>query len=134
MAEKGIRLLLLLVCVIPFNVIAEQQLMTVSEQELAILHATRDAQQSNEQVWVFAGFFLNIVGIVGANIVTPTVPPTKLLGKSPKYVDYYTKTYQQEVRRKRTEQATLGCTAGALCLGISYAYFFGPYCFSIPQY
>ena len=134
MAEKSISLLLLLVWVMPFKAIAEEQHVTVSEQELAILHATRDAQQYNESVWVFAGFFLNIVGIVGANLVTPTVPSTKLLGKSPEYVDYYTKTYQQEVRRKRTEQATLGCTAGALCLGISYAHFFGPYCLSIPQY
>ena len=134
MAKKGISLLLLLVLVVPFKAIAEQQLVTVSEQELAILHATRDAQQSNEPVWIFAGFFLNIVGILGANILTPTVPPTKLLGKSPEYVDSYTKTYQREVRRKRTEQATLGCTAGALCLGLSYAHFFGPYCFSIPQY
>ncbi len=134
MAKKTIILLLLLVWVMPFKAIAEEQHVTVSEQELAILHATRDAQHSNQQLWRIAGFFCNIAGMVGANLLTPTVPATKILGKSPEYVDSYTKTYQQEVRRKRTEHATFGCLTGVLCFGLSYAHFFGPYCFSMSQY
>ncbi len=42
------------------------------------------------------------------------VPAMKILGKSPEYVHYYTKTYQNNVRRIRAGSAALGCLTGCV--------------------
>ena len=40
------------------------------------------------------------------------VPAMKILGKSPEYVHYYTKIYQNNLRRIRAGSAALGCLTG----------------------
>ena len=85
---------------------------TTSDGMQGIIDATRDAKQADTQVWALVGCFGGVFGVAGAYALTPSVPPIKLLGKSPEYVSYYTQTYQQEVKNQRTKNAALGCVGG----------------------
>ena len=59
-----------------------------------------------------AGCLLGVTGMLIAYVVTPTVPPERLLGKSPEYVAHYTSTYQRIVKSNQTRNATTGCVIG----------------------
>ena len=85
------------------------------------MDAEHDATLSDTQIWALAGCGFGIWGIAAAYIITPAVPTTKLLGKSPEYIAFYTETYQQKVKAARARQAGLGC----LVAGAAYIYFFG---------
>lgn len=89
------------------------------EQKQAIMDATRDANQVNAEAWALVGC-IGIVGVAGAYIIEPSVPPIKLLGKSPEYVAFYTDTYKQKVKEKRTKHAVMGCLATNAVLVFSY--------------
>lgn len=83
----------------------------------AVTDAERDAKQANIQVWAFVGCFGSVFGVASAYVLTPSVLPIKLLGKSPEYVANYTQTYQQEVRNERTKHAAIGCL-GSHCVAV----------------
>ena len=51
-----------------------------------------------------------------ALIHSPVPPADRLLGKSPVWVDAYTKAYKKHMRRYRAESSTVGCFAGTLSL------------------
>lgn len=61
---------------------------------------------------------MTTVGLLGTSAIgafylqRTSVPAGKLLGKSPEYVSYYTKTYQKNVRAIRTGAAAIGCFTG----------------------
>ena len=48
-----------------------------------------------------------------AIIDSPTPPANHLLGKSPEWVNAYTKAYQKTMRRYRAESSAAGCVWGA---------------------
>ena len=56
--------------------------------------------------------YLVVTGMLIAYVVTPTVLPEKLLGKSPEYVAYYTSIYQKLVKNDQITHATIGCVIG----------------------
>lgn len=84
----------------------------ISDAAQAISDAQRDAKLANTQIWGTAGCLLGVTGMFLAYIITPTIPPEKLLGKSPEYVIYYTSTYQKLVKEDQTTKATIGCVVG----------------------
>ena len=86
----------------------------------AIVDATRDAKQADTQIWSLVGCFGGVLGVAGAYAIEPSVPPVKLLGKSPEYVSYYTQIYQQEVKSQRTKNAVLGCVGGYAVITVFY--------------
>ena len=98
-----------------------QQIEPISDEQQAIMDAERDAKLTDTQIWTLAGCGFGIWGIAAAYAITPAVPTTKLLGKSPEYIAFYTETYQQKVKAERARQAGLGC----LVAGATYIYFFG---------
>ena len=110
-------LLVLFVC----STSIAQHITPISDHQQAIMDAERDANLSDTQIWALAGCGFGIWGIAAAYIITPAVPTTKLLGKSPEYIAFYTETYQQKVKAERARQAGLGCLAA----GAAYIYFFG---------
>lgn len=73
----------------------------------AKMHAVADARKDN--IWYGAGFFFGVFGIGAAYVVTPLVPPQRLLGKTPEYVVFYTSAYQESMKAERVGQATTGC-------------------------
>ena len=51
-----------------------------------------------------------------AIIDSPTPPTDRLLGKSPEWVNAYTKAYKSVTRRHRTGATLIGCIAGGVVL------------------
>ena len=47
----------------------------------------------------------------------PNPPSERLVGKSPEYIDYYTKTYKSKTKSIRKRSATVGCLFGGCLLG-----------------
>ena len=68
--------------------------------------------------WLFIGIF----GIGAAYVVTPTVPPQNLLGKSPTYIIFYTDAYQEEAKKQRVEAAGTGCLVWGGAVALYYLY------------
>lgn len=93
----------------------------------AIVDATRDAKNpQNGYIWFPAGCLLGVVGlgVVGillAAVYSPPPPATRLLGKSPEYIVYYTETYQNVAKDDQMTEATLGCLLGSCLLSLAYA-------------
>ena len=51
-----------------------------------------------------------------ATIRSPTPPADRLLGKSPEWVNAYTKAYKKSMRRYRAEASAVGCLLGGTVL------------------
>lgn len=65
-----------------------------------------------------------------ALIKSPTPPAERLLGKSPEWVNAYTKAYKQTMRRHRAGSSAAGCVFGGTVLVVtvySFALFFLAY-------
>lgn len=75
------------------------------------MDAERDAAQANQIVWVSVGALCGIFGIPIAYLSAPSVHPSKFVGKSPEYVNYYTMTYTQKAKNNQVLAATGGCLA-----------------------
>lgn len=109
----------------PLVVLAQQH----SVQAEAIIAAEQDANKDvNKPFWFGAGcilsglFFLPtpfgyIVppsGIVGTYFYQPAPSLSRLIGKSPEYVDAYTSTYQLKRGNIQAQWASAGCLGGCL--------------------
>ena len=84
----------------------------------ALSHLYFDA--NIDVTWYATGFFLNVFGVGTAYFLTPDVPATNLVGKTPAYVETYTRVYQSEVRKHRLNKAAQGCLASSLMLFYYY--------------
>jgi len=81
--------------------------------------AEADAQAlTNPVLWLAAGFFGGIAGVLVAYILQPNPPASKFIGKTPEYVAVYSECYRQKARNIRTQKAWIGCGVGAI-LGTS---------------
>ena len=114
----------LLVLVMPQIVIAQQ----VSEIQQATDDARRDAALNvSPAAWGAAGFVCGCFAPAYAFLSKPEVPVGALLGKTPVYVDAYTRVYQENAKRRRLQAAVIGCAVGS---AVSTAYY---YLFVLPQ-
>ena len=77
----------------------------------ALTDAKRDAKFDN--VWFGYGICCGILAIGSAYVVKAQPPAENLLGKSPEYVNAYTKAYQEEMREERAKAAAIGCALSA---------------------
>ncbi len=92
----------------PFVTLAQQNLMAE-----AIADAERDAQQyADPGHWFLMGCILQ--GNPTKVDESISLPPTRLLGKSPEYIRVYAATYGEKVKKIRTTSVRTGC----LLLGI----------------
>ena len=80
----------------------------LTDRDRAIVDAKRDVQDIDALTWTLVGCFGGAFGTAFAYVTPPNVPATKILGKSPEYVAYYTDTYQADAREKRTRHAVSG--------------------------
>ena len=60
-----------------------------------------------------------------AIIDSPTPPADRLLGKSPEWVNAYTKAYKSVTRRHRTGATLIGCIAGGVVLAATVTFLGG---------
>ena len=109
----------------PLVVLAQQH----SVQAEAITAAEQDANQDvNKPFWFGVGCFLTglfflqepvgyivpPLGIAGTYFYRPAPPPSRLIGKSPEYVDAYTSAYQLKRGSIQAQWASAGCLGGCL--------------------
>lgn len=100
----------LLVLGMPQIAIAQQ----TSEIQQAIEDARRDAQQYiSPLAWTAIGFVCSCFGVAYAYFGTPPIPAGALLGKTPTYVDTYTRVYRQTAKGLRLRSAIIGCGLSA---------------------
>lgn len=93
-----------------------------AEQHDAVIAAEQDAKTDlNKLVWLCAGFFGNIIGVLVAYIYQPTPPLTRLYEKSEEYKMFYNDTYKAKLRSGQLTYALIGI---AILVGV-YVLFFG---------
>lgn len=63
-----------------------------------------------------AYFVYNLTPTAIALLHSPAPPADRLLGKSPEWINAYTKAYQRGVKRARAEASIAGCFAGTASL------------------
>ena len=92
-----------------------------SEDQQATEDARRDAEQNvSPLAWGSAGFLCGCFGAAYAYFSTPEIPVGALLGKTPTYVDAYTRVYLQNAKRRRIQSAIIGCAIGSAVSGAYY--------------
>ena len=94
---------------IQFNIVAQQ----TDDMARAISDAKRDAELADVTTWNGVGCLFGVFGMIAAAVIDPPVPATKLLGKSPEYVVFYTETYRSNLKQNRIEAAGAGCLVGS---------------------
>ncbi len=80
-----------------------------TEQHDAVIAAEHDSNTDlNKLVWLCAGFFGGIIGVLVAYIYQPTPPLTRLYEKSEEYKMYYSDTYKVKLRSGQLTYALIG--------------------------
>lgn len=99
----------------PFVTFAQQN----SLQAEAIITAERDAQADiNTGLWFVGGCLGGVLGVIVAYAVEPTPPATRLLGKSPEYVAFYTDAYTAKAKTLQANSALGGCIVNGLATAV----------------
>jgi len=74
-----------------------------------------DAQRDvNGNLWAAIGFFGCIFGVAAAYLIEPTPPASRLIGKSPEYIQTYTDCYKSAAKSIQTNKAINGCVVFGL--------------------
>lgn len=101
----------------PFVTFAQQNL-----QMEAIVAAERDAQNDvNKGLWFLGGCVGGLIGVIFAYGVEPAPPATRLLGKSPEYVAFYTDAYTKKAKQLQANSAWGGCVVNGIATVIYVA-------------
>ena len=86
-----------------------------SEEADAVADAKRDVKAHvNKTLWFTAGCFFPLIGPAFSQRNEKSIPPARMLGKSPQYVAFYTDTYKIEMKKQRYTWALTGCILGGL--------------------
>ncbi len=95
----------------PFVTFAQQYSLQVE----AVAAAERDAQADvNRGCWFVGGCLAGVLSVIIAYEVEAVPPATRLLGKSPEYVAFYTDAYRRKAKTLKVESALGGCIFGSL--------------------
>ena len=80
-----------------------------AEQQNAVFTAEQDAETDmNKLIWICAGFFGNIIGVLVAYIYQPAPPLTRLYEKSEEYKLFYNDSYKAKLRSGQLTYALIG--------------------------
>lgn len=115
--DSFIHILVLVIAVCAFSM----PFVNVTGQQNTELHeivtaAEKDAKATINQVqWWFFGFAL--FGVPASGITT-LPSPAKLVGKSPEYIEVYTKAYQKRAVNLKRSAAIPGCLTMVFSVGI----------------
>lgn len=115
-----LHILLLLFISTPLLVFAQQ----TAEMQRAHDDAVRDAKKHVFiPAWFALGLTCSLPGVVYSDYATPKIPVGVLIGKSPTYVETYTRVYRDRVSEKRALAAGFGCITSAAVSFYVYAKF-----------
>ena len=107
--------------------------LAATATENDVVNARSDAKSDVGQPYGwFAGACIttaipNVLGCIGgmtifagSQLVPVRLPSERLIGKSPAYINAYTKTYKKEVKDKRLIYTATGCLAGSTIAAVIY--------------
>ena len=103
--------LLFIILSVPLFTFAQQNAVQVEAMAAAEADAKADTDPS---FWFIVGCFGNLMGLLYANFNSPTAPASRLLGKSPEYVAFYSDTYAIKAKKIQMDQAVKGCVTNAV--------------------
>ena len=103
----------------PFVTLAQQD--SVEDEAVAAAEADAEAD-TDKNFWFFVGCIGNLLGLAYANYDVPSAPASRLLGKSPEYVAFYSDAYMMKAKKIQTDYAIRGCITNNVvsvigCLG-----------------
>jgi hypothetical protein len=85
---------------------------------VAIQNARKNAEEDHRgAAWYMIGCVLPVIGVAISNASTPTIPPSRLLGKSPEYINIYTDIYMRRRKQLQFGSALSGCLSTGLFVG-----------------
>ncbi len=119
-------LMAILMFVMPSFSLAQQRNPVIAR---AITEGELNAKaQINTFSWFALGYIGGPITVTVAAFYKPPPPAGLLLGKSPGYVEAYTKAYKAKTRSLRFKYATIGFIAGVITAAALYtAYDYGAY-------
>ena len=86
----------------------------------AIRAAEADAEATvNKPLWFAVGCLFTGLGTIVAYVMEPSPPASRLMGKSPEYVAFYTDAYKSKAKSIQGRTALTGC---GITLGVYAAY------------
>ena len=105
--------------------------IAIAQQTSEVQQATEDARRDAELnvspfTWASVGFVCGCFAPAYAYLATPDIPIGALLGKTPAYVDAYTRVYHQNAKRRRIQASVIGCAIGSAVSTASYYLFVFP--------
>lgn len=87
----------------------------------AIADAETDAKSNmDNNAWIFIGCAAPCIGITLPYLSRTHIPASKILGKSPEYVAFYTDAYKSKMLSLRFSNAVGGCLIGSSISVFSY--------------
>lgn len=105
-------------------------LVTLAQQSSvyaeAIAAAEADAEANvNRPLWFAVGCLFTSLGTVGAYVIEPSPPASRLIGKSPEYVAFYTEAYKAKAKGIQGRTALTGCLISGAVSVVSYIFLVG---------
>lgn len=112
--EKAFSLFLALtILAIPLLAQVDQTDLSQARMQ-AEIDAKRDAGAA---VWFIVGCAGSLLGLLIAQLSSPSPPQAALIGKSPEYVAAYTDVYVRRIKSIRTAYSLYGCGASVVFWG-----------------
>ena len=106
----------------PFVTLAQQG----SAYAEAIAAAEADAEANvNRTLWFAVGCLFTGLGTIGAYVIEPSPPASRLIGKSPEYVAFYTEAYKAKAKGIQGQTALTGCLISSTVSVVSYVLLVG---------
>lgn len=115
----------------PFTALAQRNLVVAQAEADATADANKDV---NKPLWFGTGclisglVFLPLpgwsscllppVGLTGTYFYRPAPPVSRLIGRTPEYVDVYTSTYKSKRGSVQASWASAGCLSGGAAVGL----------------
>ena len=125
-------LMVVLTFSMPFITLAQENSTQVGSKDvvhqipvdvLAKASAERDAAADvNQFLWgagtfglaIIGGCLLGSIGLLGSYLYEPSPPTSRLLGKSPEYILFYSDAYKAKARSVQARASVLGCLGGSV--------------------
>ena len=119
----------LLIFSMPCITLAEQS----SDAARAVVDAKTDAKEP--LLWGIGSFLAASgcgclgggVTVLASQVITPSPPANRFIGKSAEYISFYTNTYQDEIKRKRLIYTSAGCLGGTVVAAIIWSPLYDSY-------
>ena len=115
----------------PFAALAQRNLVVAQAEADATADANKDV---NKPLWfgtgclIFGLVFLPLpgwyscllppVGLTGTYFYRPAPPVSRLIGRTPEYVDVYTSTYKTKRGSVQASWSSAGCLSGGAAVGL----------------